>query len=161
MSAALPSSWESREAHCESKGAGERGKRMREQVKEVALKHPRYGHRRLTHVLAKKLAKPVSRRNVQRIMRKLNLQVRTRRRRKWLAREAVGQQEPQKANECWAMDFVSDWRLGSKRVLRILTMVDCFTRESLALRAGYAMPARILIWQSGLTTIGGLEKSLI
>jgi putative transposase len=128
-----------------SKGKGKRGKQMMEQVKASALKHPRYGHRRVAHVLGKQLAKPVSRRNVQRIMQKLNLQVRTRRRRKWMAREAVGQQEPQKANECWAMDFVSDWCVGSRRVLRILTMVDCFTRESLALKAGYAMSAERVV----------------
>lgn len=121
------------------------GKQMREQVKQAALAHPRYGHRRVAQVLSKELNKPVSRRNVQRIMQKDNLQVRTRLRRKWVARPAVVQQEPQRADERWAMDFVSDWCIGVRRVLRILTMVDCFTREPMALQAGYAMPAKRVV----------------
>lgn len=118
---------------------------MREQVKEMALKHPRYGYRRVTQKLIKQLERPVNRRNVQRIMQKENLQVRTRRRRKWMVRPTVEQQQAQHVDERWAMDFVSDWCVGVRRVLRILTMVDCFTRESLALQGGYAMPARRVV----------------
>ena len=52
-----------------------------------------------------------------------------------MARPEVEQQQAQRVDERWAMDFVSDWCVGVKRVLRVLTMVDCFTRESLALKA--------------------------
>lgn len=34
-------------------------------------------------------------------------------------------------NDCWAMDFVSD-RLFDEQPFRILTIVDCHTREALA-----------------------------
>jgi putative transposase len=106
------------------------------------MKHPRYGHRRIATVMSKELKRPVSRRNVQRIMQKEELQIRTRRRRKWAARAAPKQQEQGRANQLWAMDFVSEWCVGVKRQLRILTIVDCATRESLALLAGYSMSAQ-------------------
>ena len=118
-----------------------RGKEMRKLVREVALEHPRYGHRRVAFVLRRSLAKAISRRNVQRIMQQEHLQVRTRRRRKWVARPAIAVALPQKVDERWAMDFVSDWCVGVRRQLRVLTLVDCFTRESLALVSGYSMPS--------------------
>jgi putative transposase len=118
-----------------------RGQVMRALVREAALAHPRYGHRRVTQVLMRQLQRSISRRNVQRILQGEQLQVRTRRRRKWVARPAVAQAPVERADERWAMDFVSEWCVGVRRQLRVLALVDCCTRESLSLRAGYSMPA--------------------
>ena len=117
------------------------GEQMKQHVHAAAMKHSRYGHRRITGVLKQQLGRPVSRRNVQRIMQDLGLQVRTRRRRKWAARAVASKEVPKKPDERWAMDFVSDWCVGVRRQLRLLTMVDCCTREALAIEAGYSMPA--------------------
>jgi putative transposase len=43
------------------------------------------------------------------------------------------------------MDFMSEWCVGVKRPLRILTMVDCCTREAMAIRASYSLPARRVV----------------
>jgi putative transposase len=117
------------------------GVATRELVRATAMKHPRFGHRRITEVLSKELDRPVSRRNVQRIMKSEQLQVRTRRRRKWTARPTPKQQQYSRADQMWAMDFVSEWSVGVKRQLRILAIVDCATREALALQANYSMPS--------------------
>lgn len=123
-----------------------RGEEMRKQVKEAALKHPRYGHRRIAQVLSRERKRPVSRRNVQRIMQREQLQVRTRRRRKWVARATPpGTPVATQPDQRWAMDFVSDWCVGVRRPLRVLALIDQCTRESLALEAGYAMPARRVV----------------
>ncbi len=118
-----------------------RGEATRKMVKEAALRHPRYGHRQIARVLSREQKRPVSRRNVQRIMQREKLQVRTRRRRKWVARSAPVQQSTSRPDERWAMDFVSDWCVGVRRPLRILAVIDSCTRESLVLRAGYSMRA--------------------
>lgn len=118
-----------------------RGTATRKLVREAALKHPRYGHRRIAQVLGRELKRAVSRRNVQRVMQKEGLQVRTRRRRKWVARGVPQQQEAARPDQRWAMDFVSDWCVGVRRPLRVLALVDSCTREALALRAGYSMGA--------------------
>ena len=115
------------------------GEATRELVRTAAGEHPRYGHRRIALVPERQLQRPVSRRNVQRIMQQEQLQVRTRRRRKWVVRAAPKLEMPARPDECWAMDFVSDWCVGVRRPLRVLTLVDCCTREALAVRAGYSM----------------------
>ena len=120
------------------KGAGEP---MRLQVRQVALAHPRFGHRRITLKLEEKLERSVSRRNVQRIMQRERLQIRTRRRKKWVKREPVPTHKITRPDEVWAMDFVSDWSVGVRRQLRILTIVDCATREALAVEVDYSMPS--------------------
>ena len=50
----------------------------------------------------------------------------------------AGRSEAGGANDVWAMDFMSD-RLFDERPFRILTIVDCFTREALstAARTGF------------------------
>jgi putative transposase len=42
------------------------------------------------------------------------------------------------ANQMWSMDFVVDNLFDGKK-LRMLTVVDCFTRESLAIHAGQSL----------------------
>ena len=116
------------------KGAGEE---VRLEVRQVALKHPRYGHRRIALQLGEKLKRAVSRRNVQRE----RLQIGTRRRRKWVKRESIATREITRPDELWAMDFVSDWSVAVLRQWRILTIVDCAIREALAVEVDYSMPS--------------------
>jgi putative transposase len=42
------------------------------------------------------------------------------------------------ANQLWSMDFVADNLFDGKK-LRMLTVVDCFTRESLAIHVGQSL----------------------
>lgn len=133
-------------------GAGEV---MRRQVRQVALEHPRFGHRRIALELEKKLGRSVSLRNVQRIMQRERLQIRTRRRRKWVKREPVATREITRPDEVWGMDFVSDWSVGVRRQLRILTIVDCATREALAVEVDYSMPSKkVALALEGLKRMG-------
>jgi putative transposase len=70
---------------------------------------------------------------VERVYREMGLSLR-RKRRKRLARQRRPLVATQAMNEEWAMDFVTD-SLASSRHVRILTVVDVFTRECLALEA--------------------------
>lgn len=96
-------------------------------------------------MLVKQLQRSVSRRNVQRIIQRFELPVRTRRRRKWIAQPTVSQEAAKRPDELWSTDFVSDWCVGVRRVLRILTNVDCCTREAMALRGAYTLPTRRVV----------------
>ncbi len=51
-----------------------------------------------------------------------------------LVREPVGEPRLVRANQEWAMDFITDG-LATGRMVRILSLVDAFTRECLALEA--------------------------
>ncbi len=84
--------------------------------------------------------------SVQRVMQELNLQVpKRRRRRKWIARPvAPGQQQTTCPDEGWAMDFLFDWSQAGRK-LKIFTLVDRFTRESLAMGVDYSFPAQAVV----------------
>jgi putative transposase len=57
-----------------------------------------------------------------------------RRKRKRLVREPAAEPRLTRPNQEWAMDFIVDG-LANGRMVRILSVVDVFTRECLALEA--------------------------
>ena len=64
--------------------------------------------------------------------------MRTQQRRKMARRRPVPTGLAVRPNQCWSMDFVSD-KLADGRSFRILTVVDQFTRECVALEANRSM----------------------
>jgi len=91
---------------------------LRLRLKELAAARVRYGYRRL-HVLLRWEGWQVNAKRIYRLYR-----------RAWRcrsARPAIGA-----PNDCWAMDFMSD-ALFDARPFRLLTVVDCHSRESLAI----------------------------
>ena len=99
---------------------------------ELARQKPRYGYRRL-HVLLQRQGQAVNVKRVYRLYREEGLMVR-RQRRKRLVRSLPAEPRLQRANQEWAMDFIIDG-LASGRMVRILSVVDAYTRECLALEA--------------------------
>jgi putative transposase len=96
-------------------------------IAELAQRHPRYGYRRIHALLRRN--RTINRKRVHRLWKRARLQVkRAVRRRPRRTRPA-----PQSAaypNHVWAYDFVEDYALDGS-VLRILTVMDEFTREGL------------------------------
>src|SRR5690554_6058285 len=81
----------------------------------------------MLHALLKAEGLVVNRKKTYRLYTEERLQVRTKRRKK-LARPRVPLAIPDRANERWSMDFVSD-QLASGRRFRVLNIVDDYTRE--------------------------------
>lgn len=67
--------------------------------------------------------------------------MRTKKRRKRASHLRVVPNAPTQPNERWSMDFVTDV-LDDGRRMRILTIVDVFTRECLALEADFSLTAK-------------------
>ena len=94
---------------------------------------PRYGYRRIRALLAQE-GWSVSRKQVQRIRRKEGLKVRPKPQR--LRRQGVSTGLPTQAthrNDVWTWDFIFD-RTDKGSTLKILTMLDEYTRQFLAIR---------------------------
>lgn len=107
---------------------------IRMRLKELAETRVRYGYRRL-HVLLQREGWTVNHKRIYRIYSEEGLSIRTRSpRRRRACRYRSGRPEAGMPNDVWAMDFVSD-RLFDERPFRILTIVDCHTREALATSA--------------------------
>jgi putative transposase len=88
----------------------------------------RFGYLRLT-VLLKREGWPVSKNLVYRLYRELQLQVRTKRRKKLASQQRGPLEVAQQANQRWSMDFVTD-RLEDGRRFRTLTIIDQYHRYS-------------------------------
>lgn len=105
---------------------------LKQRIKEICETRVRYGYRRV-HVLLRRDGWAVNPKRVYRLYKEMGLQLRNKtpkRRMKAKLREdrAVAVQ----VNETWAMDFVHE-QLATGRKIRILTIVDTFSRFSPAL----------------------------
>ncbi|HZD46340.1 MAG TPA: IS3 family transposase [Acidobacteriaceae bacterium] len=105
---------------------------LREDLVRLARQKPRYGYRRL-HALLSRRGHEVNVKRVYRLYVQEGLTVR-RRKRKHLVRDRALEPRLSRANQEWAMDFIVDG-LATGRMVRILSVVDAYTRECLALEA--------------------------
>ena len=110
------------------------------QIKELAFANPRYGYRRI-HALLKRGGQRVNRKRVVRVWQKLDLQVpRSKKTRKRVREPQPMMPQATRPNEIWTYDFVFD-RDAAGRRLKLLTLMDEFTREGLAIRVGRSFKA--------------------
>ena len=105
---------------------------LRQRLRELAQARVSYGYKRL-HVLLRREGWAVDHKRVRRLYREERLtQKRTGPRRRKSATMRVLRPQASAANERWAMDFIHD-RLASGKAIRILSVVDVFTRKCVAL----------------------------
>ena len=100
----------------------------------LASEYGRYGYRRITALL-QQAGWNVGKDRVQRIWRREGLKVPAKqkpRRRLWLNDGSCIRLRPQRPNHVWSYDFV-EARTHDGRSLRLLTMIDEYTRQCLAI----------------------------
>lgn len=119
-----------------------RREELRARLHTLALTKPRWGYRRL-HWLLRREGWAVNRKLVQRLYREEGLAVR-RRARKRVRVPRTPLVAPRGPNERWSMDFVRD-TLGDGRAFRALTIVDDFTRESVAIEVDTSLPGERVV----------------
>ncbi len=105
---------------------------LRSELVKLARQKPRYGYRRL-HALLSRRGHEANVKRVYRLYVEEGLTVR-RKRRKRLVRDRAAEARLTGPNQEWAMDFIVDG-LATGRMVRILSVVDAYTRECLALEA--------------------------
>jgi putative transposase len=116
--------------HYRSRRAGQA--ELTKRIQEIAATRVRYGYRRI-HVLLRREGWPVNAKRVYRLYREMGLQLRNKTpKRRVKAKLRDDRQPATRANQTWAMDFVHD-QLATGRKLRVLTIVDTFSRFSPAL----------------------------
>ena len=133
---------------------------LRQRLEALALAHRRYGLPRLI-VLLRRAGVRDNHKRIARVYRAARLQVRTRIRRKL----SLGRGEPppqvSRPNERWSVDFVHD-RLRYGRRLRILTLVDDCTRESLTIETDFGFSSQRLVRTlEAVAALRGYPQTLI
>lgn len=115
---------------------------LRALLREFSTERPRWGYRR-GHVRLRDLGYRVNRKRVQRLWREEGLRVPARRRkRRRLGDSTVpaSRLRAERPDHVWALDFQFD-RTADGRVLKLLNVVDEFTREALAIHVARRIDA--------------------
>lgn len=108
--------------------------RLRSEIVRLASRYGRYGYRRVSALL-KRDGWRVNHKRVERIWRQEGLKVpqkQPKRGRLWLNDGSCVRLRPTHRNHVWSYDFVAE-RTHDGRPLRILTVIDEYSRECLAL----------------------------
>jgi putative transposase len=119
---------------------------LRKRLQERSREHPRYGYRRIAALLRQE-GWPVGKRQIQRLRRLEGLRVPPTKRK--LIRRGISTGLPTTAthrNHVWTWDFIADATVRGG-ALRILTILDEYTRECHVLRVDRALRAQeVLTW---------------
>jgi transposase InsO family protein len=108
---------------------------LTEAIVELAREFGRYGYRRITALLWNRGWR-VNHKRVERIWRREGLKVpskQPKRGRLWLNDGSTIRLRPERPDHVWAYDFMMD-RTRDGRAVRILTVIDEYTRQCLAIR---------------------------
>jgi putative transposase len=107
---------------------------LRRELRQISRKRPRWGYRR-AHRLLLEQGWRLNRKRTQRLWREEGLRVPQRRRKRQRLGESTVPAERLRAerpDHVWAMDFQFD-QTADGRILKLLNIVDEFTREALAI----------------------------
>ena len=124
-----------RSTHRHRPGVPDDESRLLARLIELATRYGRYGYRRVTALLRGEGWR-VNHKRVERLWRREGLKVPQKhrpRRRLWLNDGSCIRLRPERRNHVWSYDFVSA-RTHDGRTLRLLTLLDEYTRECLAIR---------------------------
>lgn len=111
---------------------------LTQRIREIAAARVRYGCQCI-HILLRREGWLINHKKTHRIYCLEGLNLRTKRpRRHVTARHRHVRPEVSAADQCWSMDFVADNLFNCRRFL-VLTIVDNFSRECLAIQIGQGL----------------------
>jgi len=134
---------------------------VKESLHRLASRWPRFGLPRLAYLVREELG-PVNRKRICRLYREAGLQLPRKRkgRRRGSGRTGLAER-PVRPLHRWSMDFVSDTFADGRR-LRVLAVIDNFTRACLALEVDTSLGAeRVVRVLRRLAEIRGLPERLL
>ena len=133
---------------------------LRTRIREIAQSRVRYGYRKIL-VLLRREGWQVGKHLVYRLYKEEGLALKNRPQKR---RKAVKHREERflakEPNEAWSIDFVSD-QLQDGRRFRSLTIVDVFTRESVAIEVGQSLRGEDVVRTLNRLKHGGRTPKLL
>jgi putative transposase len=130
---------------------------LRQRLRELAEQRKRFGSPRL-HIMLKREGLVINHKHTERVYREEGLALRRKRRRKGSAGTRLILPSPQRPNERWSMDFVTD-RIVTGRRFRALTIIDDYSRECTAIEVDTSLGgARVVNVLERLAETRGLPE---
>lgn len=108
----------------------EANERIRERLRELSVERPRFGSPRMTVMIRREFGS-INHKRVERLYAQESLQLPRRRKARRRGR-SFPIEVPQRPNDCWSLDFMED-RLATGHRLRLLTIVDDYSKECIAI----------------------------
>jgi putative transposase len=109
----------------------------------LAERKPRWGFGKMFHWLRHQ-GHPWNHKRVRRVYREIGLNIRIKPKRRLPSREPQPLVQPERANESWSVDFMSD-ALVTGRTFRTFNIIDDFNREALWIEVDTSLPAERVI----------------
>jgi putative transposase len=135
----------------------ERNAGLTAQLTELARRHPRFGYRRVWALLRRR-GQHVNKKRLHRLWKQARLQVRKVTCPRRAARRGMIPVQATHPGHVWTYDFLHD-RCLKGTPLKVLTVMDEFTREGLALEVATSLPsARVLAILQGLVVTHGAPQ---
>jgi putative transposase len=133
---------------------------LRGRIRERAAARVRYGYFRI-YLLRRREGWKIKHQRVYRLYRQAGLSLRLRRpRRHVMAAHRAARPAAGAINENWSMDFVSDALFDGRRI-RALTVVDDYSRESLAIEVGQSITGeQVVTVMKRLSAVRGAPKRI-
>ena len=116
---------------------------LRQTLRELATQRRRFGARRL-YVLLRRAGHPVNHKRVERLYREEGLTLPRHRRKKRANPGRGGHPAGQRLDQQWTMDFLVD-SLQTGRRFRVLTVVDTYSRQCLAIEADVSLTGQRVV----------------
>jgi putative transposase len=110
---------------------------------ELASKYPRYGYRRI-RIFLERQGMTMSEEKAHRLWRLAGLQVPKKSRKRRIKAPRPRPKAPRAPNDLWACDFVFDGCANGQK-LKCFTLIDEFTRESLAIEVDGSLKAQQVV----------------
>jgi len=110
---------------------------IRSRLRELAEQRRKFGAPRL-HTMLRREGHRINHKRTERLYREEGLSLRLKKRKKRVSHLRVVMDRPERINQHWSMDFVSDSLYNGRR-FRVLTVVDDFSRECPALEADHSL----------------------
>ena len=115
---------------------------MKERIRKIAYEKRRYGYRRIYQVLRK--TEIVNKKKVYRIYTDLGLKYRRKQSKRRYFENSKPIVLPELANKRWSMDFMCDALYDGRRI-RILNIIDDFSREAIEVRVDFSISGKKLV----------------
>lgn len=113
---------------------------LRIRLRELAEQRRRFGAPRL-HTMLLREGHLINHKRTERLYREEGLSLRLKKRKKRISHLRVVMDKPERINQHWSMDFVSD-NLYNGRRFRVLTVIDDLSRECPALEADHSLTGK-------------------
>jgi putative transposase len=118
---------------------------LADELKRIAFKHLRFGYRR-AHAMLRREGQRINHKRVARVWKLTGLTLPQRRPRKRRSAQCISSavNAATRPNQVWTYDFVHDW-CASGQKLKLLTVVDEYTRESLCVETRTSIKSQAVV----------------